>query len=194
MFEDNMNIEENEKNSSLEIELEKLDKNDPEYEGKREKLYERLKELRKDLQRIAKELRKQQKETYQTLKILKGELTLNPDDKRLQNLMDMVTEDNMFLTRAAAEIVAIRGTIKDDLDNIKAQKTFNMPTNLQTITSVKVKPLPSELVEERAEKSKDLPKRRSHNRDMGKTITNLRQSRVVPKVRHTSPIVNERIL
>ncbi len=150
---------EKDEGSSLEKRIEHLSKDDPEYELKRDKLLELLSIRKKDFKLLHEKTKKQQKELLNTLKVLHMEQEKNPNDPELMNLIETVKLDTQFIIRARMEAFAHNNEINDKSKVLDASKSFNIATDLQVPTELKLKPLPSEQVETTKGKAKSLPEK-----------------------------------
>ena len=174
--------------SSLEKRIEELDKSDPEYNAKREDLIKRLSEHREQVDKLHERTKKQQKQTIETLKILRSEREKHPNDPKIEKLIILAESDAKFLTRAAIETFAHKQKIKNEtIPSLTASKTLNTPIDITTTVELALKPLPSEQVEKKKEKAKgvSIEKEKDKDKKAAKQIIRLRktspQSRVVPR-------------
>ncbi len=158
--------------SSLEKSIERLNKDDPNYEAKRDKLLNRLIVFRKELDNTRLQIKKQQKEIRETLSSLRQKAAQNPQDENLSLLVDKTKEDSLFLTRAAVELVSAKGNLQQDVNRLTSSKTFHQPVDMNILTQVQIKPLPSAQISKKKEKSKESNKKTSSS----KKIQNLRFS------------------
>ena len=158
--------------SSLEKSIEHLNKDDPNYEAKRDKLLNRLTAFRKELDNTRLQIKKQQKETRETLSSLRQKASQNPQDENLSLLVDKTKEDSLFLTRAAVELVSAKGNLQQDVNRLTSSKTFHQPVDMSILTQVQIKPLPSSQISKKKGKSKETP----HQKSSSEKIQNLRFS------------------
>lgn len=173
--------EETDEGTSLEKEIERLDKDDPEYAAKREKLTERLREFKTELDKTHKKIRKQQQETHAALKLLRRQARENPRNEELQHLLAGAELDKSFLTRAVAEIVSAKGNLQQEMGRLKSSHDFKQPLDIKIVTDIKVRPLPSSHTSERREQTRSAVKtatiqRRNQRMPLGKKILMLRQT------------------
>lgn len=167
--------------TSLEKAIEKLDKDDPEYDAKRQNLTERLQEFRKELDKTHKKIKKQQQETFAALKLLRRQAEANPQNADLQHLVAATELDKAFLTRAVAEVVSARGNLEQEMKRLKSSQEFKQPLDLKILTDLKVRPLPSSRIGQRRQQTQKAVKSAHANRlrsqmSLGRKILMLRQS------------------
>lgn len=167
--------------TSLEKAIEKLDKDDPEYDAKRQNLTERLQEFRKELDKTHKKIKKQQQETFAALKLLRRQAEANPQNADLQHLVAATELDKAFLTRAVAEVVSARGNLEQEMKRLKSSQEFKQPLDLKILTDLKVRPLPSSRIGQRHQQTQKAVKSAHANRlrsqmSLGRKILMLRQS------------------
>ena len=176
------NIEDIDEGSSLNKKIEELDKNDLQYQSKREQLLGMLTELEKQLKKMQTQIKKQQAEVNAARKLLIGYAKENPDNEEINELLNKVSADNKFLTRAVAEIIAVRGYNKNELLRLKSSQEFHEPLSAQIITDVKIKPLPSSKTNQRKEQIKEAgnkknpKKKKKEPMSLGQKILALRTS------------------
>ena len=155
--------------SSLEKRIESLNKNDPNYAQKFDLLYTRLKEFKKRLEKIDKEVSRQLAVVKRNYKELKEIYDKRPFDKDLANAVNSVALDAEFLRRAKLELFSLKGDYNNSMERVSASKEFNQPVDVKVVTEVNVKPLPSykiEFYEQQNTKEKSRPRR-----DRKKTLT-----------------------
>lgn len=172
MAKNNDKLEESDDGSSLEKDIEHLNKDDPDYDLKRDTLLSRLALLKKELGKTRRQIKKQQKETREILSALRRRASKHPQDDNLALLINETKEDNRFLTRAAVELFSAEGNLQKDLKRLTSSKTFHEPVDMNILTKIKVKPLPSSQISKNKEKSKELPRKISSS----EKIQNLRFS------------------
>ena len=172
MAKNNDKLEESDDGSSLEKDIEHLNKDDPDYDIRRDTLLSRLALLKKELDKTRHQIKKQQKETRETLSVLRRRALKDPQDDNLALLINETKEDNLFLTRAAVELFSAEGNLQKDLKRLASSKTFHEPVDMNILTKIKVKPLPSSQISKNKEKSKELPRKISSS----EKIQNLRFS------------------
>ena len=73
--------------TSLEKEIEQLDKDDPEYAAKRDRLTEKLTQFRRELSKTHKKIKKQRIENQAAINILLRQAKADPQNKDLQQLL-----------------------------------------------------------------------------------------------------------
>lgn len=172
MAKNNDKLEESDDGSSLEKDIEHLNKDDPDYDIRRDMLLSRLALLKKELDKTRRQIKKQQKETRETLSALRRRALKDPQNDSLTLLINETKEDNLFLTRAAVELFSAEGNLQKDLKRLTSSKTFHEPMDMNILTKIKVKPLPSSQISKNKEKSKELPRKISSS----EKIQNLRFS------------------
>jgi hypothetical protein len=172
--------------SSLEIQLEKLDKNSPEYDSKRAELLKLLQKAQEQLKETQRVIKKQLQDMRRTLKAARQEATQNPEKEEAQNLAESVQLDYEFLMRAAAEMIAVRGDVKEKADFLQHSQEYKQPVSVTVPVAAEVKPLPSSRVDEQKNKAKkeanqnqnSKQEKRRQNNQLGRHILNLRISSV----------------
>lgn len=178
--------EEKDNGSSLEKQIEELDKNDPLYAEKREKLIVRLVEFKKALTEMHKKIKMQRQATSAALKILHQQQQQNPQDERLQQLVGEIEADKAFLTRAVAEMVSVKGNLLEEMGRLNSSREFNQPIETKIVTDVSLKPLPSSEVKQKNEQAREIeqkPRKNNKGSDARK-ILNLRSSQMpISKIR-----------
>ena len=145
------NLEDDE-NTSINKKIEELDKNDPNYNAKRNHLIEQLKITEKQMLKLQKSLRKQQNEARIAIKFLSDYAPINKDIKQM---MEKIAEDKIFITRALAETIAARGSNKNELLRLKSSQEFNQPIDAKIITDIDLRPLPSSKPNRKKERLKE---------------------------------------
>jgi hypothetical protein len=181
--------------TSLEVQLEKLDRNSPEYESKRAELLRRLQEVQKQLKETQLVIRKQLKDMRQTLKAVRQEAAKNPDSEELQNQAESIRYDREFLIRAAAEMIALRGNIKEKAHLLQRSQEYNQPVDVKAAVAFKVKPLPSSRIDEQKNRAKKevnqnqnfKQEKRRKNNQLGRYISSLRVSSVPHRSYRVAP-------
>lgn len=153
--------EEYDNGSSIEKTIEQLDKDDPEYADKREKMINKLYELRKKLTEQHKQITKQRKELKQLLKNLHSQASQNPKDDKIQNLIADIELDRAFLTRASAEIISLKGNWNNEMGKLAGSKNFNLPLDIKLISDTELKPLPSSELNRKKEQVKENGKKKA---------------------------------
>lgn len=187
-------IEEKDDGSSLEKCIEELNKEDPNYDTKRDELLKLITECKEQIKKLQDETRSQQKAVINTLKMLRLEQEKNPDNPELEKLVVATELDAQFLTRARIETFAHNQEINEKSKILSASKAFNTPA-LDTIkvpTDIRLKPLPSDQVESKREKAKEVPNQKQRDQKIGKKINNLRQTRVKNRIVPRSNTPNQR--
>lgn len=187
-------IEEKDDGSSLEKCIEELNKEDPNYDTKRDELLKLITECKEQIKKLQDETRSQQKAVVNTLKMLRSEQEKNPDNPELEKLVIATELDAQFLTRARIETFAHNQEINEKSKILSASKAFNTPA-LDTIkvpTDIRLKPLPSDQVESKREKAKEVPNQKQRDQKVGKKINNLRQTRVKNRIVPRSNTPNQR--
>ena len=187
-------IEEKDDGSSLEKRIEELDKEDPNYDTKRDELLRLITECKEQIKKLQDETRSQQKAVINTLKMLRSEQEKNPDNPELEKLVVATELDAQFLTRARIETFAHNQEINEKSKILSASKAVNTPA-LDTIkipTDIRLKPLPSNQVERKREKAKEVPNQKQRDQKVGKKINNLRQTRVKNRIVPRSNTPNQR--
>lgn len=170
--------------TSLEKEIERLDKDDPEYAAKRDRLTEKLTQFRKELIKTHKKIKKQRIENQAALNLLQRQAEADPQNKDLQLLLKKTQEDRNFLILASAEIVSIKGNLETEMKRLQGSKDFNVPLDIKAVTGVRLKPLPSERQNRRREQTREavttvrnnVQKRREKDIPLGRKIQMLRRT------------------
>lgn len=159
--EQELSSEEYDSGSSIEKTIEQLDKDDPEYAAKREKLINKLQDLHKKLTDQHKQITKQRKELKQLLGNLRSKAVKNPQDEKIQGLIADVEMDRAFLTRASAEIVSLKGNWNNEMGKLQGSKNFNFPMDIKLVSDTELKPLPSSELNRKKEQVKDVNKKKT---------------------------------
>lgn len=160
MAEKEIPTEEYDNGSSLEKTIEQLDKDDPQYADKREKMIEKLNDLRKKLAKQHKQITKQRKELGQMLGNLRAKASQNPEDDKLKQLIADAEYDKAFLTRATAEIISLKGNWNNEMSRLTGSKNFNLPLDVKAVTDTQLKPLPSSEFNRKKEQTKEAVKKK----------------------------------
>ena len=147
--------------TSLEKEIENLNKDDPLYDAKRDKLMEQLQIFRKKFEKKQLQIKQQQQEISETFIVLRDQVSANPENIELKNLLKIVQLDKKFLDRAIVE---------------DASKKFNQPIDIKIITDIDLKPLPSSRIKETKEKGLKIKNNSStqQNKPIGRKLAQLR--------------------
>ena len=170
--------------TSLEKEIEQLDKDDPEYAAKRDRLTEKLTQFRRELSKTHKKIKKQRIENQAAINILQRQAKADPQNKDLQLLLEKSREDRNFLILASAEIVSVKGNLETEMKRLQGSRDFNVPLDIKAVTGARVKPLPSERQNRRREQTreavksvqKNVQRRRQKEIPLGRKIQMLRQT------------------
>ncbi len=166
--------------TSLEKEIENLNKDDPLYDTKRDKLMEQLQIFRKKFEKKQLQIKQQQQEISETFIVLRDQVSANPENIELKNLLKIVQLDKKFLDRAIVEMVSIKGNIDSEFKRLDASKKFNQPIDIKIITDIDLKPLPSSRIKEKGlEIKNNNPSKKT--KPIGHKLAQLR-STTAPKV------------
>ncbi len=170
--------------TSLEKEIEQLDKDDPKYAAKRDELTKKLALFREELNKTHEKIKKQRIENQAAINILQRQAKSDPQNKDLHLLLKKAEEDKNFLILASAEIVSVKGDLKKEMKRLQSSKDFNVPLDINAITGARVKPLPSERHNRRQNQTreavkdgrKDAQNGRQEGASLGRKIQGLRQT------------------
>ena len=162
--------------TSLEKEIENLNKDDPLYDAKRDKLMEQLQIFRKKFEKKQLQIKQQQQEISETFIVLRDQVSANPENIELKNLLKIVQLDKKFLDRAIVEMVSIKGNIDSEFKRLDASKKFNQPIDIKIITDIDLKHLPSSRIKETKEKGLKIKNNSStqQNKPIGRKLAQLR--------------------
>ena len=172
--------------TSLEKEIEQMDKDKLEYVAKRDELSKKLALFREELDKTHEKIKKQRIENQAAINILQRQARSDPRNKDLHLLLEKAKEDKNFLILASAEIVSVKGDLKKEMNRLQSSKDFNVPLDINAITVARVKPLPSERHNRRQEQTTEAVKDGQKNARNGRQ-TGVSLGRKIQGLRRTMP-------